>query len=271
MTIILLQKRGEIMKVIRYCLMLLACLIAFESSVFASSPVSWYCLRAKNHIQPSLSDELLYAEKYDLFWCDKKHSSFEGKDKVIYLTFDAGYENGNVEKILDVLKEENVCATFFILDNLILKNKDLVKRMIDEGHVVGNHTLKHKDMTKMQNIDEFQKELASLETLFQHELGVAMPKYYRPPEGKISEQSLKWAKELGYKTVMWSFAYADWDNERQPSHEYAERKIYDNLHNGEVMLLHPTSKTNAEIIKGLIQNLKDKGFRFATVEELCEK
>ena len=230
---------------------------------------SWYCQRKKDHTQPTLSSELSYAENYDVFWCDKKHSKMEDDDKVIYLTFDAGYENGNIKKIVDVLRKENVKATFFILDNMILKNESLVKEMIEDGHVVANHTLKHKDMTKMYCKEDFARELTSLEELYQQTYGVEMPKYYRPPEGRLSEENLKWARELGYKTVMWSFAYADWDNEKQPSHEYAMRKILDNLHNGEIMLLHPTSSTNAEIMERLIITLKEQGFRFETVEGLC--
>jgi len=190
-------------------------------------------------------------------------------DKVIYLTFDAGYENGNIEKILNVLKEENVAATFFILDNMIAKNKDLVKRMIDEGHTVANHTFKHKDMSKINNIDDFEKELSLLEELYEKSFGLKMKKYYRPPEGKFTEENLKWAQDLGYKTIMWSFAYADWDNNNQPSEEYALNKILSNLHNGEVLLLHPTSATNANIMKPLIEKIKEKGFRFGDMDELC--
>ena len=126
-------------------------------------------------------------------------------------------------------------------------------------------------MTKMKSIDEFAKELYSLEELYEENFGVKMQKYYRPPEGKFNEENLKWATELGYKTVMWSFAYADWDNGRQPSAENAMRKILDNVHNGEVMLLHPTSSTNAKILKSLICELKSQGFRFGTLDELCEK
>ena len=190
-------------------------------------------------------------------------------DKVVYLTFDAGYENGNIAKILDVLKEENVCATFFILDNMIIKNQDIVKRMIDEGHTVANHTLKHKDMSKITNINDFEKELKSLEELFEKTYGISMSKYYRPPEGKFTEENLKYAQDLGYKTIMWSFAYADWDNKNQPSWDYALNKILNNIHNGEVMLLHPTSSTNAEIMSRLIKELKNQGFRFGEMDELC--
>ena len=230
---------------------------------------SWYCKRNNTHTQPILGSDLKIAENYDVYWCDKNHVLMDDEDKVIYITFDAGYENGNVEKILDVLKQENVKASFFILDNLILKNESLVKRMIDEGHIVGNHTLKHKDMSKITNIEDFEKELSALEELYKKTFGCDMSKYYRPPEGKFSEQNLKWAQDLGYKTVMWSFAYADWDNSNQPSKESALNKILNNIHNGEVMLLHPTSSTNAQILKDVIVELKKQGFRFGELDELC--
>ena len=246
-------------------------IFTFVLPVSASECIGWYCKRNREHKQPVLDGKLSMAENYEVYWCDKKHKSMDDDDKVIYLTFDAGYENGNIEKILDTLKEEDVKGAFFILDNMIYKNKSLVKRMIDEGHTVGNHTSKHKDMTKMQCKDDFAKELYSLEELYEENFGMKMQKYYRPPEGKLNEENLKWATELGYKTVMWSFAYADWDNGRQPSAENAMRKILDNVHNGEVMLLHPTSSTNAKILKSLICELKSQGFRFGTLDELCEK
>lgn len=245
--------------------------VIFAFNAYAeANATSWYCIRKKDHTQPTLPSELAYVKDYDVYWIDEKNSDFDGEDKVIYLTFDAGYENGNIEKILDTLKEEGVRASFFILDNMIIKNEALVKRMIDEGHTVANHTLKHKDMTKMTCREEVERELGELEALYKKTYGLEMCKLYRPPEGKVNERSLSWAKELGYKTVMWSFAYADWDNGKQPSSEYAMKKILDNLHNGEVMLLHPTSATNAAIMKELIVELKGRGYRFATVEELCE-
>lgn len=246
---------------------LLSIIFVINSSAQAS--IGWYCVRTKDHSQPRLDCYLSEAEKYDDFiWIDKKNSSFDAKEKKIYLTFDAGYENGNIEKILNVLKEENVKATFFILDNLIYSNKELVERMIDEGHLIGNHTCKHRDMSKVADIEIFRRELAGLEELFKDTFGVEMSKYYRPPEGRFSIENLVWAEKLGYKTVMWSFAYADWDNGKQMSCENALGKIYSNLHNGEVMLLHPTSSTNAEIIKGLIVELKSMGYSFGRVDEI---
>ena len=141
--------------------------------------------------------------------------------------------------------------------------------MIDTGHIVANHTMSHKDMSKINSIDEFKAELESLEKLYFETFKVEMPRYYRPPEGRFNENNLKWARELGYKTIMWSFAYADWDNGKQPRAKYAIAKIRDNIHNGEVMLLHPTSKTNADILNDLIVELKNNGFRFGDLNELC--
>ena len=253
----------------------LACIffvtVILTINIGAISGVSWYCKRKNDNTQPTLDSNLSFVNGYDLFWCDRKHQNIDDEDKVIYLTFDAGYENGNIKKILEVLKREDVKATFFVLDNLIIKNEDLVREMLKDNHIVANHTMKHKDMTKITSKEDFAKELSSLEELFEGTFGEKMPKYYRPPEGKLSELNLQWARELGYKTVMWSFAYADWDNCKQPSKEYAMKKILDNVHNGEVMLLHPTSSTNASILGDVIGELKAMGFRFATVEELCKE
>ena len=160
---------------------------------------------------------------------DKNHRLYSDKEKVVYLTFDVGYENGNVEKILDIMKDENVKGTFFILQNVVDKNKALLKRMIDEGHMIGNHTCRHKNMSKMTDIESFQKELEDLENIFKKEMKTDMQKYYRPPEGRFSMENLRWAEKLGYKTVMWSFAYADWDNDSQPNEEFAYKNIMENI------------------------------------------
>ena len=188
---------------------------------------------------------------------------------VIYLTFDAGYENGNVEKILDTLKDKEVRGAFFVLGNLVTSNTDLVKRMADEGHLVCNHTYHHRDMSKYTDKAEFALELTSLEDAYRKLTGREMSKYYRPPEGRFTEQNLKLAQEMCYSTVFWSFAYADWDNNKQPSAEYALKKILSNVHNGAVILLHPTSSTNAKIMPQLIDSLKSSGYRFGTLDELC--
>ncbi len=188
--------------------------------------------------------------------------------KVLYLTFDAGYENGSTEKILDILKEQQVSAAFFLVGNYIEKNADLVRRMEAEGHIVGNHTMHHKDMSKLTDEAAFAKELQDLEALYQETVGKPMPKYYRPPQGIYSEENLRLAQKLGYKTVFWSLAYVDWNNDSQPTREQAFAKLLPRTHPGAVILLHSTSKTNAEILGELIEKWKAEGYRFGTLEEL---
>ena len=188
--------------------------------------------------------------------------------KVLYLTFDAGYENGSTEKILDVLKEEQVPAAFFLVGNYMEKNADLVRRMVNEGHIVGNHTMHHYDMSKLTEKEAFTKELTDLEELYRETTGQELPKYYRPPQGIYSTENLMTAKELGYKTVFWSLAYVDWNNDSQPTKEEAFRKLLPRTHPGAVVLLHSTSATNAEILEELIEEWKDEGYTFGTLEEL---
>ena len=240
-----------------------------SSSVSAveDKSISWYCVRNKEHKQPTADKELSIVEQYDCYYVDKAHADYNG-ERVIYLTFDAGYENGNIEKILNVLKEEQVPAAFFILENLVKKNKELVIRMADEGHIVANHTASHKDITKCSSKEELSKELEALNSVYREATGRELSKYFRPPEGRFSSKSLEYLSELGYKTIFWSIAYADWDNNNQPPAEIAKKKIFDNIHNGAVILLHPTSSTNAEIIKDVIKALKSEGYRFGTLDEL---
>lgn len=230
---------------------------------------NWYCMRKKNHMQPVCESNMKFIENYGGYYVDKKHGD-TSSSKVIYLTFDAGYENGNVERILDTLKEKDVPGAFFILSNLITKNTDLVKRMTDEGHLVCNHTASHRDMTKLTTPEAFSAELEKLEKIYTHHTGREMSRYYRPPAGKFSEQNMKFANDLGYKTIFWSFAYADWDNNKQPNPDAAFKLIMDNAHNGAVILLHPTSKTNADILGKVIDALKSEGYSFGTLEELTD-
>ena len=190
------------------------------------------------------------------------------QEQVLYLTFDAGFENGCTGKILDVLKKHNVPAAFFLVGNYIEKNPDLVQRMVKEGHIVGNHTMHHPDMSKISDKAAFQKELQDLEALYQSVTGQEMPKYYRPPQGTYSEENLRMAKELGYRTVFWSLAYVDWKQNDQPTAEYAFSKLLPRTHNGAVILLHSTSETNAQILDQLLTRWEDQGYRFASIEEL---
>ena len=189
-------------------------------------------------------------------------------EKVIYLTFDAGYENGCTAQILDALKKHNVSATFFLVGNYLEKNPDLVRRMVAEGHTVGNHTMHHYDMSRISDPAAFQKELEDLEKLYEQTVGEPMQKYYRPPQGIYSEENLRQAKNLGYKTVFWSLAYVDWKNDDQPTAQAAFNKLLPRIHPGAVVLLHSTSKTNAAILDELLTRWEDMGYRFAPIQEL---
>lgn len=231
-----------------------------------SQTYSWFCVHRRDHLQPKADASMSFIEEYNGFYIDKKRGD-DCSDKVIYLTFDAGYENGNIERILNVLKEENVQAAFFVLGHMIEKETELVMRMQNEGHLVCNHTYSHKSMVNKSR-EEFVAELEQLENCCLQKTGKPLAKYYRPPEGKFDEESLKYAAEMGYKTVFWSFGYDDWDNARQMSHDKAKKKILENSHNGEIMLLHPTSSTNAEILKEIIRELRNEGYRFGSLDEL---
>ncbi len=190
------------------------------------------------------------------------------QEKVLYLTFDAGYENGCTEKILDTLQKHNAPAAFFLVGNYIEKNADLVRRMVSEGHIVGNHTMHHPDMSKLSDKAAFEKELKDLEALFQQTTGKELPKFYRPPQGTYSQQNLKMAQDMGYRTVFWSLAYVDWKNDDQPAADAAIAKILSRTHDGAVILLHSTSQTNAEILDELLTQWEGQGYRFAPITEL---
>ena len=191
--------------------------------------------------------------------------------KILYLTFDAGFENGNTPKILDALKKHQVPAAFFLVGNYLETSPDLVKRMVDEGHIVANHTYHHPDMSKISNLEAFKKELTDLEESFLQITGTPMPKYYRPPQGKYSETNLKMAKELGYTTFFWSLAYVDWYQEKQPTAEEAFQKLLGRIHPGAVVLLHSTSSTNAQILDELLAKWKEMGYTFRSIDSLAKQ
>ena len=249
-------------------LILLCSILA--SAVLGAFPVSapgcgWYVKRNNEHRQPPLEPAYSYIEKYDAYYVDKKHGDAT-EERVLYLTFDAGYENGNVATILDTLKREDVPAAFFVLGHLIKKNKELVLRMRDEGHLVCNHTKNHKDISTMTE-DEIRKNLSDLEKMCEEKTGFPLDKYFRPPEGKFTEASLTVTKSMGYKNIFWSYAYADWDEGQQIKPQKALKKLKENLHDGEILLLHPTSKTNAIILRDFVQYAKDEGYRFKSLNE----
>jgi len=191
-------------------------------------------------------------------------------EKVIYLTFDAGYENNNMPTILEALKKHDVSATFFVVGNFLTTHPELVIQMAVEGHIVANHTYSHPDMSKISTIDAFSKELKDVETLYEKITGQPMEKFYRPPQGKYSESNLQMAKELGYKTFFWSLAYVDWYEDKQPSKEEAFEKLLGRIHPGAIVLLHSTSSTNAQILDELLTKWEEMGYHFKSLKDLPE-
>ena len=230
------------------------------AQALSTKKIGWGIKRNDNHQQPDLgkaNKELL----------EKNNGIAMGNntDKNIYLTFDEGYEAGYTEQILSTLKENNVKATFFITAHYLNTQPELVKQMIEEGHIVGNHTVNHKSMptlTEEQISSEVMDLHKAMYEKFQYEM-----KYIRPPMGEFSEKSINVTNSLGYKTVMWSFAYEDWNEDKQPDEAQAKNKILDNVHNGEIMLLHGNSKTNTNILGDIIKEIKNMGYEFKSLDE----
>lgn len=188
--------------------------------------------------------------------------------KVLYLTFDCGYENGYTEQILDALKKHQAPAAFFVVGNMIETAPDIIRRMAEEGHIVGNHTFHHPDMSKISDQAAFKKELDDLAALYRETTGQELPRYYRPPQGKYSEENLRQAQALGYKTVFWSLAYVDWYVDNQPTAQQAYAKLLPRIHDGAIVLLHSTSRTNADILDDLLTKWEEMGYTFASLEDL---
>lgn len=234
--------------------------LSTSASAEESRTIGWGIKRNNNHEQPDVGVQ----NKSIL---EQNGGICLGKDmtKNIYLTFDAGYEAGYTEKILDVLKENNVKATFFITSHYLNTASDIVERMINEGHIVGNHTVNHKSMPSITN-EEIENEVMKLHQAVFEKFNYEM-KYIRPPKGEFNERTVKKCSELGYKTVMWSFAYCDWDEKKQPSIENGKKIIIENLHSGEIMLLHANSKTNSEILDTIIKEARSQGYEFKSLDQ----
>lgn len=230
----------------------------------SNTEMSWYYTPNSKHqtpAVPSIAKTLL--GKYSGYYVGTTTS------KVIYLTFDEGYENGYTGKILDILKVNNVKAAFFVTKPYIIQNPELIKRMVNEGHIVGNHTSTHPSMpSKASDINAFKKEFTETETAFKNLTGVKMPMFFRPPMGKYSERSLYLTQSLGYKNIFWSFAHRDWLVDDQPSVETTKSRILNGVHNGEIMLLHAVSKSNTEALDSVIKTLKSQGYRFSSLNEM---
>ena len=235
-------------------------LVTTSSESLSNKKIGWGIKRVQNHEQPDLGKNnlALINENEDI-------AIGNNEDKFVYLTFDNGYEAGYTSKILDTLKQNNVKAAFFITGHYLNTQEELVKRMIDEGHIVGNHTVNHYSMPDLSD-EEIKNEIQTLHTAVYEKFGYEM-KYIRPPKGEFSQRTLKITKSLGYTTVMWSFAYDDWDENKQGREPYATEKIISNIHNGCVILLHANSKDNCNILNDVINQVKNMGYEFKNLDE----
>lgn len=244
--------------------LLLTCIVQF--SIFSSATtlsnelLAWGFRRGENHNQATLDT------KSEKVIRDYEGISMGNKDSnKVYLTFDCGYEAGYTEAILDALAENNVKATFFITAHYLNTASDIVKRMIEEGHIVGNHTVNHKCLPNISD-EEIKEEVMKLHNAVFEKFGYEMT-YFRPPKGEFSERVIKIVKDLGYTTVMWSSAYDDWDTNKQGREEYGKKKILENMHNGCVLLLHATSEDNSKILNDVIKDIKNSGYEFKNINE----
>jgi len=234
--------------------------IATSGQVLSNKKIGWGIKRNDNHEQPDLgkaNKELL--EKYDGI------AMGNNEEKYVYLTFDEGYEAGYTSKILDILKENDVKAAFFITGHYLNTASDLVKRMIDEGHIVGNHTVNHKSMPEIDE-QKAKDEVMDLHKAVYEKFGYEM-KYLRPPMGEFNEKTLSIINNLGYTTTMWSLAYDDWNEKKQDREEYAKKIIQENIHNGAIILLHANSKDNCNILDAIIKEIKKQGYEFKTIDK----
>jgi len=222
--------------------------------------IGWGIKRNDNHEQPDVGNvNRKILDKYQGLYMGNK------EQKLVYLTFDLGYEAGYTPKVLEVLKQNEVKATFFITAHYVNTQPDLVKQMIDEGHIIGNHTVNHKSMPSC-SLETIKKEVMDLHSAIYDKFGYEM-KFIRPPKGEYSERTVAYTNTLGYTSVMWSFGYDDWDEKKQGREEYGKKKILDNVHNGEIMLLHATSKDNANILDDVIKEIKNMGYEFRNIDQ----
>lgn len=243
--------------------LLIVCMTQFmiysDATNISNELLRWGFKRGENGNQPELD-----AKAKEVIESLNGIAIGNSHDKVLYLTFDNGYEAGYTESILDVLKSLDVKATFFITAHYLNTADDIVKRMIEDGHIVGNHTVNHKNLVELSN-EEIKKEVMDLHNAVFEKFGYEM-KYFRPPKGEFSERVISIIKELGYESVMWSSAYDDWDKDKQNRCEYGKKKILDNAHNGSIILLHATSKDNSVILNDVIIELKNRGFEFKNID-----
>ncbi|MGL5694362.1 MAG: delta-lactam-biosynthetic de-N-acetylase [Peptostreptococcaceae bacterium] len=236
-----------------------------SSPGLSTQEYNWYFNPRNDGKQPASPQEASFFKKYSSYYVG------DSNEKIIYLTFDSGYENGYTNNLLDVLKKHNAKAHFFVVESYIKTNPDIIKRMADEGHLVCNHSNTHPSMPTIHDFEKFKSELISVEEAYKEVTNKEMPKFFRPPMGKFSEESLKYTQDLGYSSIFWSFAYVDWYNDKQPSHEFAKEKIYTRTHPGAIVLLHSNSKTNSEILDEVLTHWESEGYKLETLDKLITK
>ena len=233
-----------------------------DPSQLDNTDTSWSFRPNQDH-SPVTGYYDLDLERYGTYFINKEAAD----EKVVYLTFDEGYEYGFTPKILDVLKENNVQAAFFVTKYFIDKEPELIQRMVDEGHIVANHSNTHPDFPTLSN-DEVYDELKTTNDRFKEVTGQDLDPFFRPPSGKYSERTLYLVRKLGYRNIFWSMAYADWDVKNQPGKDAAYNHVMDNYHNGAIILLHAVSESNTQALDDIVKSLKDKGYRFGSLYEL---
>jgi len=231
-----------------------------NSSIANNKKIGWGIKRNLNNEQPDVGNQNRMILESNGGICLGSSDS-----KKIYLTFDQGYEAGYTKYLLETLKNNNVNVTFFLTAHYINTNSEIVELMINEGHIIGNHTVNHKSMPDLTD-EKIEAEVMNLHKVLKDKFNYEM-KYIRPPMGEFSEKSLQKTKSLGYTTVMWSFAYEDWNENNQPDEQASKEKILNNLHNGAIILLHGNSKTNANILDGVIKEAKNLGYEFKSLNE----
>ncbi len=238
---------------------------ALSTGVIEQDTANWGLGFGKEGEKPKGNATVSEMKQYNAYYMA------EGEEKVLYLTFDCGYENGNTEPILDALKKHNAPATFFVVGHFLESAPEIARRMVTDGHTVGNHTYHHPDMSKISDQASFQKEMDEVASLFEEITGSRLAMYYRPPQGKYNIANLQMAKDLGYTTFFWSLAYVDWDQNNQPSHEEAIKKLTSRVHPGAIVLLHSTSKTNGEIMDEILTKWEEMGYTFRPLSDFLEQ
>lgn len=229
---------------------------------YSNEKNAWWFSRKKNH-QPSGSGETFLIAPFSAAYLNQKVAE---DDKVIYITFDCGYENGNTPAILDTLAEKNVKALFFVTKNFVTDNPEYVKRMKEEGHLVGNHTVRHLSSPQLSP-EELEAELSEVAKTMEELTGYRMDPYFRPPMGEYSERVLAAVQDMGYSSVLWSIAYYDYDVNNQPGKDYVVNHFEEYHHNGSVVLMHNTSESNREALGDVLDLLQREGYRFGSVTE----